>query len=171
MGKTYIVVAEVRGGSLRQVSLEALQAVSAAKQEGDDVASVLIGSQITTLASELANYVEGHVFSVDHPDLEIYNPESYLDVMKTVFERAKPDAVVLGHTALGRDLAPAIAAHLGAGQISDVTAIEKNSDDVLFTRPIYAGKAFEQRQFTGDSPGRYDPSEQFQPGRARVLAR
>lgn len=149
MGKTYIVVAEVRGGSLRQVSLEALQAVSAAKQEGDDVASVLIGSQITTLASELANHVEGHVYSVDHPDLEIYNPESYLDVMKTVFERAKPDAVVLGHTALGRDLAPAIAAHLGAGQISDVTAIEKNGDDVLFTRPIYAGKAFEQRQFTG----------------------
>ncbi|KHF35478.1 Electron transfer flavoprotein subunit alpha [Paenibacillus sp. P1XP2] len=30
-----------------------------------------------------------------------------------------------------------------------MTAIEKNGDDVLFTRPIYAGKAFEQRQFTG----------------------
>ncbi|MED5016420.1 electron transfer flavoprotein subunit alpha/FixB family protein [Paenibacillus chibensis] len=149
MGKTYMVVAEVRGGSLRQVTLEALQAVSIAKEDGDSTAAVLIGSQITPLASELANYVDGQVFSIDHPDLEIYNPEAYLNVMKTVFERVSPDVIVLGHTAQGRDLGPVIAAHLAAGQISDVTAIEKNGDDVLYTRPLYAGKAFEQKQFTG----------------------
>ncbi|MWV42450.1 electron transfer flavoprotein subunit alpha/FixB family protein [Paenibacillus sp. HJL G12] len=164
MGKTYVVVAEVRGGSLRQVALEALQAVSIAKHDGDSTAAVLIGSQITPLASELANYVEGQVYSIDHPDLEIYNPEAYLNVMKTVFERVTPDVVVLGHTALGRDLGPAIAAHLDAGQISDVTAIEKSGDDVIYTRPLYAGKAFEQKQFTGGTqvvtirPNNIDPA-------------
>lgn len=61
MSKTFVVVAEVRGGSLRQVSLEALQAASIAKNEGDAVAAVLIGSQITTLAADLAGYVEGRV--------------------------------------------------------------------------------------------------------------
>lgn len=149
MSKTVVVIAEVRGGSLRQVTLEALQAASIVKEDGDSTAAVLIGSQITPLASELAKYVDGQVFSVDHPDLEIYNPEAYLNVMKTVFERVTPDVVVVGHTAQGRDLAPAIAAHLGAGQISDVTTIEKNGDDVLYTRPLYAGKAFEQKQFNG----------------------
>ncbi len=149
MSKTVVVIAEVRGGSLRQVTLEALQAASIIKEDGDSTAAVLVGSQITPLAPELANYVDGQVFSVDHPDLEIYNPEAYLNVIKTVFERVTPDVVVLGHTAQGRDLAPAIAAHLGAGQISDVTAIEKNGDEVLYTRPLYAGKAFEQKQFNG----------------------
>ncbi|MCJ8012369.1 electron transfer flavoprotein subunit alpha/FixB family protein [Paenibacillus sp. KQZ6P-2] len=164
MGKTYVVVAEARGGSLRQVTLEAIQAVSIVKQDGDSTAGVLIGSQITPLASELANYVDGQVYSIDHPDLEMYNPEAYLNVMKTVFEHVTPDVVVLGHTAQGRDLGPTIAAHMGAGQISDVTAIEKNGNDVLYTRPLYAGKAFEQKQFTGGTqvitvrPNNIDPA-------------
>ncbi|MFU1793089.1 electron transfer flavoprotein subunit alpha/FixB family protein [Paenibacillus azoreducens] len=149
MGKTYVVVAEVRGGSLRQVTLEALQAVFIAKEDGDVTTAVLIGSQITPLAAELANVVDGQVYSIDHPELEVYNPEAYLNVMKQVFEHVAPDVVVLGHTALGRDLAPALAAHLGAGQISDVTAIDKQDGDVLFTRPLYAGKAFEQKRFNG----------------------
>lgn len=148
MSKTFVVVAEVRGGSLRQVSLEALQAASIAKNEGDAVAAVLIGSQITTLAADLAGYVEGRVYAVDHPELEIYNAEAYFDVVQSVFEQVTPDVVILGHTALGRDLAPKIAAHLGAGQISDVTAIEQNGGEAVYTRPIYAGKAFEQKSFT-----------------------
>nr|WP_145164260.1 electron transfer flavoprotein subunit alpha/FixB family protein [Paenibacillus terrae] len=151
MSKTFVVVAEVRGGSLRQVSLEALQAASIAKNEGDAVAAVLIGSQITTLAADLAGYVEGRVYAVDHPELEIYNAEAYFDVVQSVFEQVTPDVVILGHTALGRDLAPKIAAHLGAGQISDVTAIEQNGGEAVYTRPIYAGKAFEQKSFT-DGP-------------------
>ncbi|MEC0239720.1 electron transfer flavoprotein subunit alpha/FixB family protein [Paenibacillus dokdonensis] len=166
MGKTYVVVAEVRGGSLRQVTLEALQAVSIACQEGDSTAAILIGSQTTKLASELAGYVDGKIYSIDHPELEIYNPETYLNVMKSVFERVTPDVVVLGHTAQGRDLGPAIAAHLGAGQISDVIAIEKSDDDeAVYTRPLYAGKAFEQKQFTGGAqvvtirPNNINPSE------------
>ncbi|WP_145945802.1 electron transfer flavoprotein subunit alpha/FixB family protein [Paenibacillus sp. Y412MC10] len=149
MSKTFVVVAEVRGGSLRQVSLEALQAASIAKNEGDAVAAVLIGSQITTLAADLAGYVEGRVYAVDHPELEIYNAEAYFDVVQSVFEQVTPDVVILGHTALGRDLAPKIAAHLGAGQISDVTAIEQNGGEAVYTRPIYAGKAFEQKSFIG----------------------
>ncbi|MBJ9987768.1 electron transfer flavoprotein subunit alpha/FixB family protein [Paenibacillus sp. S28] len=151
MSKTFVIVAEVRGGSLRQVSLEALQAASIAKNEGDAVAAVLIGSQITTLAADLAGYVEGRVYAVDHPELEIYNAEAYFDVVQSVFEQVTPDVVILGHTALGRDLAPKIAAHLGAGQISDVTAIEQNGGEAVYTRPIYAGKAFEQKSFT-DGP-------------------
>lgn len=149
MSKTFVVVAEVRGGSLRQVSLEALQAASIAKNEGDAVAAVLIGSQVTTLAADLAGYVEGRVYAVDHPELEIYNAEAYFNVVQSVFEQVTPDVVILGHTALGRDLAPKIAAHLGAGQISDVTAIEQNGSEAVYTRPIYAGKAFEQKSFTG----------------------
>lgn len=147
MSKTYIVIAEERGGSLRQVTLEALQAVSIVQNEGDSLTAVLIGSQITPLATELANYVSGQVYLIDHSDLEIYNSEAYFNVLKSVFEQVTPDVVILGHTAMGRDLGPVIAAHLGAGQISDVTAIEKKDDEAVYTRPLYAGKAFEEKQF------------------------
>jgi electron transfer flavoprotein alpha subunit len=54
----------------------------------------------------------------------------------------------MGHTALGKDLSPRIAAKLGAGLISDVTALEVAGGNIVFTRPIYSGKAFEKKIIT-----------------------
>ncbi|WP_040952718.1 electron transfer flavoprotein subunit alpha/FixB family protein [Gorillibacterium massiliense] len=147
MGKNYVVVAEIRGGKLRQVSLEAIRAAAFTKDNGDQTAAVLIGSQIANLADELSRYIDGKVYLIDHTDLEHYNPEAYLAAVSPLFTELNPQAVFFGHTAMGRDLAPLVAAHLQAGQISDVTAIERAGADVLYTRPLFAGKAFEQKRF------------------------
>src|SRR5690625_7758125 len=53
--------------------------------------------------------------------------------------------MVMGHTALGKDLTPKIASRLQTGLISDVTEIEKDGDQAVFVRPIYSGKAFEKK--------------------------
>ena len=45
-----------------------------------------------------------------------------------------------GHTALGKDLSPKLAAKLEAGLVSDVTALEVEGGNVIFTRPIYSVK-------------------------------
>ncbi|CAM3941121.1 electron transfer flavoprotein subunit alpha/FixB family protein [Cohnella lubricantis] len=152
MSQTYVVVAEARGGKLRQVTLEAVQAARSAKREEDRVAAVLIGHAVEPLAAELAGYTDGPVHVVDHPDLELYNPETYATALEAALESLAPSAVFLGHTAIGRDLAPAIAARLGAGQISDVIAIQRDGggEEASFTRPLYAGKAFETKRFVGD---------------------
>jgi len=60
------------------------------------------------------------------------------------YEQEKPDAIVFGHTSLGKDLSPKIASKLASGLVSDVTAIEGEGDDAVFIRPIYSGKAFEK---------------------------
>lgn len=57
------------------------------------------------------------------------------------------EGIIIGHTALGKDLAPRIAAKLSAGLISDAINVELDGDDVVFTRPIYSGKAFEKKTF------------------------
>lgn len=51
----------------------------------------------------------------------------------------------MGHTAVGKDLTPKIAARLDLGLISDAVEIESDGDQVVFTRPIYSGKAFEKK--------------------------
>lgn len=151
MSQTYVVVAEARGGKLRQVTLEAVQAARAAKRDEDRVAAVLIGHAVEPLAAELAGYTDGPVYVVDHPDLELYNPEAYAAALDAALEPLAPQAVFFGHTAIGRDLAPVIAARLGAGQISDVVAIRRDGDgEATYTRPLYAGKAFETKRFVGD---------------------
>ncbi|AOZ91825.1 electron transfer flavoprotein subunit alpha/FixB family protein [Paenibacillus crassostreae] len=148
MSKSYVVIAEVRDGKLRQVTLEALQSIGLAKEHEDTVAAVVLGHQISNIAEQLSQYVSGQIHVVDHKDLEFYNAEIHFSVIKEVLDTLSPHAVFLGHTASGRDLAPMIAAYLNAGQLSDVISIEKTESEVRYTRPLYAGKAFEQKIFT-----------------------
>jgi len=151
MSKSYVVVAEIRDGKLRQVTLEALQAISLVKEDDDFVTTVILGHQISDIAEQLSHYLNGQVYVFDHMDLKTYNAEIHFTVIKDVLNTLNPHAVFLGHTAVGRELAPMIAAYLEAGQLSDVISIEKAAAEILYTRPLYAGKAFEIKKFT-DGP-------------------
>ncbi|KRE59566.1 electron transfer flavoprotein subunit alpha/FixB family protein [Paenibacillus sp. Soil750] len=149
MAKQFLVVAEARSGKLRQVSFEALRSAQLSAADGDTLAAVMLGGAGTkALAGELAAYGADTVYVVENAQLESYSSEAYLSALLAVTSIAKPHAVYFGHTAIGRDLAPLTAASLSAGQISDVTAIERSGDNVLFTRPLYAGKAVEKKAFT-----------------------
>ncbi|MDQ1909299.1 electron transfer flavoprotein subunit alpha/FixB family protein [Paenibacillus sp. GD4] len=155
MSPSYWIVAEARGGKLRQVTLEIIQAARAAKEDGDRVEAILIGHQLAKLVEELQSYGLDRIYAADAESLAHYNPETYYPVIASLLAGASepPRAVFFPHTATGRDLAPKVAAQLGAGQISDVIALEKSagSGELLFTRPLYAGKAFEQKAFLPDA--------------------
>lgn len=149
MSKTFLVVAEARGGKLRQVSFEALRAAQLSAADGDSIAAVLIGGAGSkALAGELAAYGADTIFVVEDNQLESYSSEAFLSALLAVTDTAQPGALYFGHTAVGRDLAPLAAAKLAAGQLSDVTAISRSGDSVQFTRPLYAGKAVEKKAFT-----------------------
>jgi electron transfer flavoprotein alpha subunit len=47
---------------------------------------------------------------------------------------------------MGRDLAPRVAARLGLGLISDCTGVEVNGEEIVFIRPVYAGKLFQKKK-------------------------
>ncbi|MGP4039622.1 electron transfer flavoprotein subunit alpha/FixB family protein [Gracilibacillus sp. D59] len=147
MSKTILVVAEYRDGVLRQVTYEAIQAAALCSAENDKLHVTVIGHQLEDLTESLSSIDADKIYLIDHSDLQQYNPEAYAAALKQVIDASNPDGIILGHTAIGRDLAPMIAAKLDAGQISDVTNIENIDDQVVFTRPIYAGKAFEKKVF------------------------
>ncbi|WP_027091195.1 electron transfer flavoprotein subunit alpha/FixB family protein [Cohnella thermotolerans] len=148
MGDTFLVVAEGRDGKLRQVSFETIRAAKQAMRDGDRIAAALIGDGVSAFAGEIGRCGVDRVYVVDHAELSRYNPEAYFPALAAIVDRASPDAIFFGHTAVGRDLAPKLAAQLGAGQISDVVSLEKDGGgEWLLTRPLYAGKAFETRRF------------------------
>lgn len=150
MSKTYVVIVESKDGKLRQVSLEALHAANLLREDGDNLTAVLLGHQMDDTAAELARHVNGQVLVVDHPELQAYQPELAFEAAMQALAALpdEPRLILLGHTAIGRDLAPQLAARLACGQISDVTAITKDGDGISFTRPLYAGKAFEQTRLS-----------------------
>lgn len=149
MAKKILVLGEIRDGSLRNVSFEATAAAKVVAA-GGEVIGVLIGESVSALGKELIQYGADRVVSVENSKLGHYTSDGYAQALLAVIQDVNPDGMILGHTALGKDLAPKVCSKLDAGLISDVTAIEEVGGDVLFTRPIYSGKAFEKRMITGD---------------------
>lgn len=147
MSRTILVYAESRDGKLRQVALETLGAARILAGDGDSIRLLLAGSNITEATSALVPYGADTIYTIEHEDLENYSPDAYMAAVQAVIGEAQPNVVLFGHTAIGRDLAPLTAAAMNAGQISDVTAIEVENGEASFTRPLYAGKAFEKRVF------------------------
>lgn len=136
-----LVLAESRDGSLRNVSFEA---IAAARRVADEVIAVLIGHDVAKDADALASRGADQVLVVEDERLLHYTPDGYGQVFLELMNRTSPDVLVFGHTSLGKDLSPKLAAKLQAGLISDVTAIEGEGTDASFIRPIYSGKAFEK---------------------------
>ena len=147
MSKDVLVVVEKRNGNLRNVSFEAL---AAAKKiaAGGKVTAVLFGQGDNGDAKQLAHYGAAQVYLVTNEELNDYSIDAFAQAFTEVFHIVKPDAILLGHTAMGRDLAPRAAARLGLGLISDCTEVEVKGDEVVFVRPIYAGKAFQKKKIT-----------------------
>ena len=141
MSNKVLVLAETREGSLRNVSFEA---IATGKKIGGEVVSVLIGDGVAGVANDLIAYGADRVITVEHPHLKAYTSDGFSQAIMAVVEQEQPEAIVFGHTALGKDLAPKIASKLQSGLISDVTEIEGEGDDAVFIRPIYSGKAFEK---------------------------
>lgn len=143
MSKKVLVIGETRQGELRQVSLEAI-AAGREIADGGEVIGLLIGIDVERHSEQLIQYGADRVILVSNSALENYTPDGYAQVIMQMIEDENPEGIIIGHTSIGKDLAPRIATKLNAGLVSDVVRIEQSNGEYLFTRPIYSGKAFEK---------------------------
>lgn len=144
MGKKIIVLGEARQGELRNVSFEA---IAAAKQisEGGEVVGLLLGNEIGNHANEMIQNGADRVVIAQHESLAIYTPDAYIQAIMQIIQAENPQGFILGHTSIGKDISPRIATRLKSGLISDAVSVEGKGEQIIFTRPIYSGKAFEKK--------------------------
>ncbi|MBQ5430385.1 MAG: electron transfer flavoprotein subunit alpha/FixB family protein [Lachnospiraceae bacterium] len=123
-----------------------------AKDLGVDVSAVLIGHNVEGLADQLAEYGADHVILVDDPELETYRTEPYAQALAGVINEFKPEIVLVGATAIGRDLGPTVSARVKTGLTADCTSleigdfpmeakpgVEQKHGQLLMTRPAFGG--------------------------------
>ena len=119
---------------------------------GTEVTAVLIGSDVKGLADELAAYGADKVIVVDDPELKDYRTEPYTHALSSVIETYKPEIVLVGATAIGRDLGPKVSARVKTGLTADCTVLEigdfplnplpnqeQKHNQLLMTRPAFGG--------------------------------
>ncbi|MDT8341587.1 MAG: electron transfer flavoprotein subunit alpha/FixB family protein [Longimicrobiales bacterium] len=138
-----LAVVEQRDGQVRGVGREVLSAAAAAAESlGAAADALLLGERAAADAAALGHYGAGTVKLALHPGLGAYSPERYARVVADVVTAGGYGAVFFGATAQGKDLAPRVAALLDVPLASDVTGIDAEDGQLVFIRPVYAGKAF-----------------------------
>ncbi|MCU6598999.1 electron transfer flavoprotein subunit alpha/FixB family protein [Peribacillus frigoritolerans] len=146
-----LVLTEAKAGNLRGVSLEVLTAAQRIA-EGGEIIAVAIGSDATHYAKTLGKHGAKKVYIVGNKELEVYTTDAYSQALRQIIDEVEPEAILMPHTAIGKDLAPRIAARFGLGLLSDVTDVQVDGGEVVYTRPIYSGKAFEKRKVVSGIP-------------------
>ncbi|OPJ55757.1 electron transfer flavoprotein subunit alpha/FixB family protein [Alkalithermobacter paradoxus] len=136
------VFIEQRDGNLQKVGLELLgKGREIADKLGEELTAILVGHNINDKKEELIYYGADNVIIVEDEKLNIYMTEPYTKVVSTLIKEKKPNVVLIGATAIGRDLAPRIAARVKTGLTADCTSIdvEDESNNILMTRPAFGG--------------------------------
>ena len=119
------VYAEQEDGSLHDVVLELCgKARDLADRLNVKVGAVLAGHGVRGLSERLIAQGADRVYVVDDPRLAHYQTSPYARVLTELIEKHKPQIVIYGATALGRDLAPRVASAMRAGMTADCTDLE-----------------------------------------------
>ena len=139
MAKGTWVFVDQRDGKIRKVTFEL---IAKAMSFGEEVTAVVLGKGVAGLAAELGKYGADKVLAVDDDRFAAYNTGAFAAQLAAMAKDLQPATILFGHTAMGKDLAPRLAQKLDAGLVTDCTAVEQEGGKLVFTRPVYAGKAF-----------------------------
>lgn len=151
--KGVYVYAQQVDNELSGIAFELLgKAKDLAKDLDTDVTAVLIGSGVKDLADQLAEYGADKVIVVDDPELKEYRTEPYTHALASVIDEYKPEIMLVGATAIGRDLGPRVSARVKTGLTADCTVLEigdfplnpipgqeQKHNQLLMTRPAFGG--------------------------------
>ena len=147
-----MILGEAEEGKLAVITTELLgYGQKLASDLGQELSCLLAGSNVSSLAQEVIAFGADKVYVVDDPLLKDYQTDSYVSVSEKVVSQAMPQILLIGHTSIGRDLAPRLAFRLGTTASTDCVelAIDPDSKWLLQTKPVYGGNA--QAIFTGES--------------------
>jgi electron transfer flavoprotein alpha subunit len=136
------IFAEQRNGKLANVALELLgEGRKLADQLGEPLVAVLLGKEVAPEAKRLVAHGADQVWLAEAPELEDFLEDSYSQVIVDLVRKENPNIILMGATAIGRSLAPKIAARLGTGLTADCTGLEVDvaEKNLLQTRPAFGG--------------------------------
>ena len=151
--KGVFIYAQQVDGEISPIAFELLgKAKDLAADLDTNVTAVLLGSGVKRLADQLAEYGADRVIVVDSPVLETYRTEPYTQALAAVINEYKPEIMLVGATAIGRDLGPRVSARVGTGLTADCTKLEigdfplnplpgkeQKHNQLLMTRPAFGG--------------------------------
>jgi len=153
MAQGVMTIAEQRDGEIRKISYELVsEGRRLADSLGQEVTTLLLGSNIKDKASTLGHYGADKVLVAEDPRLDPYTTDAYVAVIAELVKANDPAILILGASVQGKDLSGRLSAKLGVGMAQDCTVFAIEDGNLVATRPIYAGKAYAKVTFSDSFP-------------------
>ena len=139
MGDVFVVI-EHRQGDIRDVNWEMLNLASqiAPELEGQ-VVSVLLGNGVDDIAEKLSGACD-QVLYIEDDLVKEFNADKYQKVLSSLIDEHKPKMVLVGHTAQGVDLAPALAVEKDLPYLTELVSLSIQEQKPVAERQYYQGK-------------------------------
>lgn len=142
--KDVLVFGEMSNGHLSSITTELLGGGrSLADQLGEALACILAGDTAGEAATDAIAFGADKVYTVESPQLKEYHCDSYMQVAEQLIEELSPRIILMGQTAMGRELGPRLAFKLNTGLTTDAIDLNIDSENKLLqqTKPVYGGNA------------------------------
>ena len=135
------VIAEQIDGRIRAVSFQLTgQARKLAAELGTRVEVVLLGHGMDDQARRLFAAGADKVYLGDAPELAIYQPEAFSEIIVKLAQERQPEILLVGSTSMGRELAPLVAARLKTGLTAHCIDLALDENNILEQIiPAYGG--------------------------------
>jgi electron transfer flavoprotein alpha subunit len=184
MSQEIFIMVEQKEGTIEEPSFSLLSEGKRLSEElgNSPLLSVIVmGHGIKDLEKELGSYGADRVYYFENPQLERYQPDLYTELIANLVSEKNPDFFLLGDTALGRDLAPRIAARLRAGLVThcvdiivdqnQLIVVKPISDQFLYQRLVFRNPGLKMLTFTASVTTRGTPDINKQAEVIRILPR
>ncbi|HWY28896.1 MAG TPA: electron transfer flavoprotein subunit alpha/FixB family protein [Candidatus Sulfotelmatobacter sp.] len=146
-----LVFAESSGSEFRKSAFEAVtEARRLADLSKTEVHALSIGHRIKDKASSLGRFGADGVSVADDQSLDLFQPDFYRQIALDLAKKINPGVILLPATSTGKDLAPRLAIHLNTVVATECTELEIRNDDLVATRPAYAGKVLLKIKMKGN---------------------
>jgi len=150
--KKIIALAEHRQGELRDITWEILsKGRQLAEGMGAEIEVALLGKGVKKLAEALKPKAN-RVLLIEDDRLEAFNSETYQKVLTQLITERKPFLTLVGHTAMGMDIAPALAVQLKMPLATDCIGVDVTGETFGLTRQLYGGKVNAAVSFSKNGP-------------------
>lgn len=138
------VCGEVANGKITTVTREVLTMGNRlAKELGQPLNTLLVGNHVDQPAAEAIALGAAKVYIVAGSPFAESHPDRYLAIMTEACKEILPSVILIGHTEMGRDVVPRLAARLKTTATMDCIdlAIDPETKRLLQSKPVYGGNA------------------------------
>lgn len=160
----FLIVALPAGTRLPSASAELIGGAKGLVSSGGTVSVAVLGHDLGAACRDAVSFGADKVYRLQAPDLANYDSEAYLQALEVAVREIGADTVLFPADAFAAELAPRLAHRLDTGVATGCVAITVSGDgQLLFTCPVYGGKAMAEVVVTGSPSIATVAAGSFQP--------